>query len=127
MDKDIWQKAMLAGLGLAEKTKEKTHEVIEKLVKQGKLTTEEGQHILSEVKDVTLKGSEEAKEKLQHGISSAREKLTFATSKDVEKLGARVTALEKKLKALEVTLLGMRGPAKPARKKAARKTRKQEA
>ncbi len=116
MDKDILQKAMLAAVGLAEKTKEKTHEIIDKLVKQGKLTTEEGQHILREVKDVTIKGSEEAKEKVQQGIATARQKLTFATSNEVEKLTARVGALEKKLKALEVTLLGLRAPAKTKKK-----------
>lgn len=124
MDRDIWQKALHAGLGLAEKTKEKTHEIIEKLVQQGKLTSEEGQHILHEVKDATLKGSEEAKDKFQQGLASAREKLTFATSSDVEALANKLSGLEKKVKALEVTLLGLRTPAKAAPAKAKKKAKK---
>ncbi len=126
MDRDIWQKALQAGLGLAERTKEKTHEIIEKLVQQGKLTSEEGQHILHEVKDATLKGSEEAKDKFQQGLASAREKLTFATSSDLEKLANKLAALEKKVKALEVTLLGLQKPAKavPVKTKAKKKAKK---
>jgi polyhydroxyalkanoate synthesis regulator phasin len=134
MEKDIWQKAMMATLGLAEKTKEKTSEIIEKLVQQGKLTSEEGQHIIGEVKEVTLKGSEEAKEKFQHGLASAKDKLTFAHESDLEKLTSRVSQLEKKIKALEVTLLGlncggaMKSPAKQTKqskaKHAARRAKK---
>ena len=107
MEKDIFQNVMLAGLGLAEKTKEKTHEIIEKLVQQGKLSKEQGQHIIKEVRDATVKGTEEAVDKVQHGFKDAKERLSFATNSDLEKLDARLSALEKKIKALEVTVLGL--------------------
>lgn len=88
---DIIKKVLYAGIGVFALSEEKTKEIVSQLVKEGELTTQEGEKLISELKDKfvsTGKGVEEKfldKLKDYLHISNLEERIT-KLEKEVEEL-----------------------------------------
>jgi len=111
---NLFKKFVYTGVGLVSMSAEKAKDFFDKLVEEGKVSTEEGKKIVEEFN----KNTDTKKGELETQFSSIVEKIVksfkFVTNDDVNELANRVTMLEavianrKDAKAKEV--------AKPAKK-----------
>lgn len=91
---NVFKNFIYTGVGFVSLTAERFKKVVEDLIKDDKISKDEGKKIL----DDFLKNSETKREELEGQFNSIVEKLVrsfnFATSKDVEKLNERLENLE---------------------------------
>lgn len=91
---------MLAGIGAAATTYEKSSKVIDEMVIKGKLTVDEGKELSEELKR-TLKDKEEKKVDstlTKDDMKELLNEMNFVSKKDLEDLSARLANLEAKNK-----------------------------
>lgn len=102
------KKILLAGVGAAAMTYDKSIEVIEQLVEKGKLTVEEGKELSEELKRDVKKKAENVKLKANEKIDDIRpitkddmteilKGLNFATKEEVLELKEKIAELEERL------------------------------
>lgn len=102
------KKIFLAGVGAAAMTYDKSIEVVEQLVKKGKLTVEDGKELSEELKRDVKKKAENVKLKANEKIEEIRpltkeymteilKELNFATKEEVLELKEKIAKLEEKL------------------------------
>jgi polyhydroxyalkanoate synthesis regulator phasin len=93
--KDLFNKAVSLGLGLAVTSKEQIEKVVDELVKKGEMSRAESPAFVDEL----LKKGEEAKQKVeamvQERVQAAISELKLATQEDIARLERRLEALEK--------------------------------
>lgn len=98
---DVIRATVLAGLGAGVITKEKAEEAVNRLVRQGRLTADEGRQL---VKDLLESGSQQW-EAVQAGFSEtlrkALESADIARAKDLAEVGQRLKQVEQRLAMLE--------------------------
>lgn len=95
---DEIKKALLFGVGAVASTYEKSVEVIDELVKKGKITVEEGKELGEELKRTfNDKCKTEEKNKHYETNGSNIEAYNYVTRDEFEILKARVYKLESKL------------------------------
>lgn len=98
---DLFKKIVYTSVGLVAFTVEKLNESVDRLVKENKLTQEEGQKIV----DDFLKNTEAKKDEFEAQLKTIAEKVVkgfnFAPSTEMEDLKARLESLEEKMKALK--------------------------
>jgi polyhydroxyalkanoate synthesis regulator phasin len=88
---DELKKFLLLTLGAASASMEKVDELVQELIEKGRMTVKEGKELREEL--VRDKEAGKHKEELKSFLSSLR----LATKEDLEKLEARVAALEEQL------------------------------
>lgn len=91
---------MLAGIGAAATTYEKSSKVIDEMVTKGKLTVDEGKELSEELKR-TLKDKEEKKVDstlTKDDMKELLNEMDFVSKKDLEDLSTRLANLEAKNK-----------------------------
>lgn len=99
----------LAGVGAAAMTYEKASEVIDSLVKKGKITVNEGMELSRDLKRDIKKSTADAKEKAVDTFESMKpltkedlkqiiKDLNYADKSDIQDLKRRIEALEMKIK-----------------------------
>ena len=92
--KKLLKKILYTGVGFASLTAERMKNTIEGLVSDGKISEEEGKHIIEDLN----KNTESKKDELESNFSVMAEKLLksfkFGTSKDFENLEDRIGVLE---------------------------------
>lgn len=102
---DIFEKTLLAGLGLFDLTKEKAERIVNELIKRGELSQSDKAKVVKEI----LKGSQERAKKLKQKIDQRLDKTLQRSkvitrdqlselNKKIEKLSRAIEKLEKKLK-----------------------------
>ncbi len=91
---DLVKKAMLTGVGLAVVTKEKAEAMARELVKKGEISEKEGKEFVEEVLNKSDEARRDFEKKVEQNVQKAVTKLNFATKKEMDKLVARVAALE---------------------------------
>lgn len=98
MEKDsIFKKLLYTGIGIAALTKEKFETAIEELVKDKKLSTEEGKKIMDDfVKNIDNK-KDDIEEHMKELVEKATKKFKFAKKDEVDELTKRIEELEAKL------------------------------
>lgn len=101
---DWLKKALLLGLGTASVTREKIEETMNKLVEQGKLSSEEAERVTQEMVQTGEKEFEEIRNEVDKGIQSAISKMNLAGQDDLEDIRQRVEHIEERLKHLEQKL-----------------------
>jgi len=95
----IFKKFFYTGIGIAALTKEKFENAIEDLVKDKKLSTDEGKKIMDDfVKNIDGK-KDEIEEQMKEFVEKTTKKFKFAKKDEVEELMKRVEELEAKLAA----------------------------
>lgn len=89
---DELKRLLLLTVGAASASMEKVDSVVQELIEKGKMTVKEGKELREEL--LRDKDSGKYKEELKSFLSSLR----LATKEEVEKLEARVAALEEELR-----------------------------
>lgn len=96
---DVLMKTLYTGLGLASMTKDRIEEFGKDLVRQSKLSEQEGRELV----DGLLKRSEEARAdletRIQSGVAQAMARMNLAPRDQVDALAERVRVLEEALAA----------------------------
>jgi polyhydroxyalkanoate synthesis regulator phasin len=96
--KEFIKKAFFLGLGALVLTEERLRQVIEDLVKKGKLSKEEGQSILGEALNRIQQTKKELEEKIDSLVQQAFKKANVPTRQELEALEDRIKKLEEKIK-----------------------------
>ncbi len=98
---DFIQKMLQTGVSMASAAAERLEDTVKDLIKDGKLSTEEGKRIVTDF----INDSKEQRSFLDNKFTVVREqvkeRLDLPTSKEVKKLKKRVKKLEKALAKLE--------------------------
>ena len=101
---DIIEKAVLAGLGLMDLTKEKAEKIVDELVKRGELSQSDKAKAVKEM----LKGHEERmkkiKDKIDTSVEKAVDKFKKTGSKEIQELNQKIDRLSQALEKLEKKL-----------------------
>lgn len=101
---DMLKKSVLAGLGTAVVTKTKVRETMDKLVEQGKLSSEEAERFTQEMVDAGEKEMEELRSDMESSIQNAVSRLHLAKQEDMDDLRQRLENVEKRMEHLEQKL-----------------------
>ncbi|EJO5348937.1 hypothetical protein NRP93_003084 [Clostridium botulinum] len=97
---------LLAGIGSAAYTYEKASNLIDEMVKKGKLTINEGKELSKELKrtmdeDKKCKNSSEEKQLTKEDIVSIFNELNFVNKTDLDDINAKIKSIEDKISKLE--------------------------
>lgn len=97
---DIFEKALLAGLGLFDLTREKAEKLANELIKRGELSQSDKAKAVKEI----LKGHEDRarkiKEKIDQHVNKAVEKLKGVTAQELSELNKKIEKISKELEKL---------------------------
>jgi polyhydroxyalkanoate synthesis regulator phasin len=94
----LFQKALLAGLGLLDLTKEKAEKIVEELVKKGEVAKEKQPDFAKRVLERTKKGRSEIEKIVENATTKVIKKLDIAAKSDIERLIKKMGDLEKRIK-----------------------------
>jgi len=101
---DIFEKTLLAGLGLFDLTKEKAEKMVNELIKRGELSQSDK---AKAVKDI-LKGHQERtkklKKKIDQHIDTSMKRLKVITRDQLEELNRKIEKLSRTIEKLEEKL-----------------------
>lgn len=99
---DEIRKTILAGIGSAAYTYEKTSKLIDEMVDKGKLTIDEGKELSKELKNNLKNKTKETANKVKpltkEDIKQLLCEMNFATKDEIDKINTRLTELESKMK-----------------------------
>ncbi len=115
---DLLKKILYTGVGIAALTTEKLQQVVDGLIKEDKLTQEEGKKIVDDFFKNTKTKKEELESQLKSVIEKVVSNFNFATTKEVEALKKRVNALESKVNGTKAKKAAPKAEKKPAAAKA---------
>jgi len=101
---DLLRKSVLAGLGTAVVTKSKVRETMDKLVEQGKLSSDEAERFTQEMVDAGEKEMEDLRSEMEGMVHNAVSRLNLAKQEDMEDLRQRLENVEKRMEHLEQKL-----------------------
>jgi polyhydroxyalkanoate synthesis regulator phasin len=97
---DLIKKAVLTGMGVASLTKDKIDEFSRELIEKGKLTEQEGEKFVQEMR----KRAEESRDALilqtDKIVEATLHKMQLAKAADLEKLQVEIAGLRKEIEAL---------------------------
>ena len=97
---DLIKKAVLTGMGVALLTKDKIDEFSRELIEKGKLTEQEGEKFVQEMR----KRAEESRDALilqtDKIVEATLHKMQLAKAADLEKLQVEIASLRKEIEAL---------------------------
>jgi len=97
---DLIKKTVLAGIGATVVTKEKIEVVLQDLVKQGKVSTDEAKNLASKLAEEGRKEWETSSKDLAERIRELLAKADFANKAEVAQLDRRLQLLEEKVEAM---------------------------
>jgi polyhydroxyalkanoate synthesis regulator phasin len=93
----FFKKMFYTGIGIAALTKEKFEEAIEELVKDKKMSTDEGKKIIDDfVKNVDSK-KDEIEDQMKEFVEKTTKKFKFVKKDEIDELEKRIQELEAKL------------------------------
>ena len=95
--KDIIEKGINLGIGIAETTKEKVESHVDSLIKKGQLAKEQRSKAVKEILNTVEKNEKEFEEKTSAAIDETLNKFGLATKKELDNLGKQVSDLQKKI------------------------------
>jgi len=97
---DLFEKSLLFSLGAAAMTKNKAEDVFGELVKQAKLSPEEGRKVLDNILEQGKKTNEELTERIEEVIKTRGHSL-LPCNATIKQLQAKIDDLEARLAKLE--------------------------
>jgi polyhydroxyalkanoate synthesis regulator phasin len=97
---DLIKKTVLAGIGATVITKEKIEAVMQDLVKQGKVSSDEAKNLAAKIADEGRKEWESSSKDLAERIRELLAKADFAHKTEVAQLERRLQLLEEKVEAM---------------------------
>ncbi len=94
---DILHKALMAGLGVPEKLKDITDD----LVKKGELSESQGARLVKECTEKAAKSGEDISKSISDLIKMTMEKMNIPSRDEVDELNKKVKSLSSKVRKLE--------------------------
>ena len=94
---EVFQKILMAGLGVPEKI----NEVVDELVKKGELSESQGANLVRECTEKVNRTGDEINKTVSDLIDRALEKMNIPKRDEVDKLNKKLVALSTKVKKLE--------------------------
>ena len=102
---ELMKKTLLAGLGTVVITRSKAREIMQKMVDQGKITSEEADRFTREMMDTGEKEFNELGEQISSSLSKVPSTLNLAAKDSLDQLLAKVDNLEKRVDLVEDNLI----------------------
>jgi polyhydroxyalkanoate synthesis regulator phasin len=97
--KDIIEKSINLGLGIAATTKEKVENLVDELIAKGQLEKQEKSKAVKEIMTKLEKSETEFREKTKTVVNETIDNFGFATRKEVNNLKETISDLQKKISA----------------------------
>lgn len=94
--KDLIEKSINLGLGIASTTKEKVEKLVDELIAKGQLEKQEKSNAVNVLLEKLEKSEAEFKEKTKAVINETVNNFGFATKKEVNNLKETISDLQKK-------------------------------
>lgn len=95
--KDIIEKTINLGIGIATTTKEKVESRVDELIRKGQLTKENRAKAVNELLDTVEKKEKEFEEKASAAINETINNFGLATKKEVNNLKETISDMQKKI------------------------------
>ncbi len=102
---ELMKKTLLAGLGTAVITRTKVKEIMEKMVDQGKITSEEAERYTQELMENGEKELKEISDQISKSLGRLPSTFNLAEKDTLDALLSRVDNLEKRLDLVEDNLI----------------------
>ncbi len=102
---ELIKKTLLAGLGTAVITRTKVKEIMEKMVDQGKITSEEAERYTQELMENGEKELKEISDQISKSLGRLPSTFNLAEKDTLDALLSRVDNLEKRLDLVEDNLI----------------------
>ncbi len=97
---DLIKKAVLTGMGVASLTKDKIDEFSRELIEKGKLTEQEGEKFVQEMRKRAEESRDALKLQTDKIVEATLDKMQLAKAADLEKLQVEIAGLRKEIEAL---------------------------
>lgn len=97
--KEIIEKSVNLGLGIAATTKEKVENLVDELIAKGQLEKQEKSAAIKEILDKVEKSETEFKEKTKAIVNETINNFGFASKKEINNLKETISDLQKKINA----------------------------
>ena len=94
---DLFKKAFLAGLGAVSLSQERTREIVDELIKAGKIKEREGEKVYKELMVKATAAKKEVESKVGKQVVSALGKANTVALQQLKKMELRIKELEKEL------------------------------
>jgi polyhydroxyalkanoate synthesis regulator phasin len=91
---DLIHKIVYTGIGLAAMTEQKAQEIVNELVKQGEVSSEEGKTLTKELMEKARHHKEELKKTISEEVKKVCDRFKWVSRDDYEALQKRVEELE---------------------------------
>jgi polyhydroxyalkanoate synthesis regulator phasin len=98
---EIIEKTLLTGLGALSMSQKKAEEMVCELKERLNLSEEEGKKLLDKLQQAAKENQSKLESVAQDEVKKALERIGVVTEEEFNSLKRKVSALEKKLKALE--------------------------
>lgn len=98
---DLVRKAALAGIGVMTLTEEKARKIIDELVEQGQVSSEEGESLVKEMMSKFESSKGELEGKIKENVSEIFRKMDLVPRKDLASAEEKIQQLEKRIAELE--------------------------
>jgi len=95
---DLFKKFVYTGVGLVSLTKDRLQKTIDEMVKEDKISENEGEKLVTDFFKNTESKKKELEDQLRKVVDKAVAKFKFANSSKLEELTNRVKVLEQLLK-----------------------------
>jgi polyhydroxyalkanoate synthesis regulator phasin len=97
---DLIKKAVLTGMGVVSLTKEKIDEFSRELIDKGKLSEQEGENFILEMRKKADESKEAFRKQTDKVVEATLNRMQLAKVSDLEKLQAEIAGLRKEIEAL---------------------------
>jgi polyhydroxyalkanoate synthesis regulator phasin len=98
---ELIKKAVYTGMGAVSLTKEKIDEFSRELISVGKLSEQEGEKLVNELRKKTDESRESLRQQTELMVEAALQRMQLAKLSDVERLEGKIAELQKELEALK--------------------------
>jgi len=98
---ELIKKAVYTGMGAASLTKEKIDEFSRELIKVGKLSEQEGEKLVNDLRKKADESKESLRQQTELMVEAALQRMQLAKLSDVERLEGEIAELRKELEALK--------------------------
>lgn len=98
---ELIKKAMLTGLGMASLTKDKIEEIGRDFIEQGKLSQQEGEKLMEELRARAEESKLEIKKQIEQRIEEILKKMDLVRKSDLDELKQQIKELQESHVGLE--------------------------
>lgn len=91
---ELIKKAMLTGLGVASLTKEKIEEIGRDFIDQGKLSQQEGEKLMEDLRVRVEESKEEIKKQIEERVEEVLKKMNLVRSSELDDLKRQIKELQ---------------------------------